>query len=140
MGLVNNTITDMMDEMVHRQASDMFLQAGKKVRYLKWGNVYTSDKLPSMEPAEIIADMDALGIDIKEMQDGYYDHFVDDGSNINHRLRLTAKFDDDDDFFVTVRLISSTAVIPMRQIPSIAAYPGAGKTILSPTLPQGSGS
>lgn len=130
----------MMDEMVHRQASDMFLQAGKKVRYLKWGNVYTSDKLPSMEPDEIIADMDALGIDIKEMQDGYYDHFVDDGSNVKHQLRLTAKFDDDDDFFISMRLISSVPVIPMRQIPSIAVIPRTGKTVLSSTLPQGFGS
>lgn len=87
---VNNFITDLIDDMEDQKASDLLLEGGQVPYYYCVGRVLTKTSHEAVSAAEIIEDLAALGISVKDGMDQNYIHTANGGDGPNWFIRIRA--------------------------------------------------
>ena len=104
---VNNFITDLIDDMEARKASDLLLEGGRVPYYYCVGRVITMTSHEAVTAEEIFEDMEALGITIKDQMEKSYIHASNGGYGPNWFLKIRAD------------IIDGNPSVSFRRIPNL---------------------
>lgn len=105
---VNNFITDLIDEMEARKASDLLLEGGRVPYYYCAGRVIAVTSHEIVTAEEIVEDMEALGITVKDQMDKSYIHTANGGVGPNWFLKIRAD------------IIDGNPSVSFRRIPNLS--------------------
>lgn len=102
---VNNFITDLIDGMENNQADTLIITGGSYPYYLIAEKMKKLTTFGAIETAELVEDMEALGIFIKDDQNLSYSHISDNGEGRKWMLRLYTALSDRQIPSVVIRIV-----------------------------------
>lgn len=105
METVNNFVTDLIDGMEDHQANTLIISGGSYPYYLIANKMEKLTAFGEIETAELVEDMEALGVIIKDDQNLSYPHISDNGEGQKWMLRLHTTFSDRKIPSVVIRIV-----------------------------------
>lgn len=91
MNEINNGITDLLDYVIRRKASALYLETGN-IPKLAVNSQLEESSFPAIDHDELIEDMLALGIDIENEDFVYYFHSLRNGNTYGEKFSVRISF------------------------------------------------